>query len=446
MRRGVMTAAAIVAAIAGALALPRAAAGFCGFYVAKADTRLFNRASKVVIARTAPRTVITMANDYQGDLTEFALVIPVPDIPDRADIRIADMADIDHLDAYTAPRVVEYHDSNPCAPIGVARAMATAPVPQRAVADRSVVTIEASYTVGEYDILILSATDSSNLLGWLAREGYRLPAGAGPVLRDYLAAGMKFFVAKVNLAEQAALGFTYLRPLQLSITSPRFMLPIRLGMLNAEGKQELFVFALSRRGRVEVLNHPTRTIPTDITVPALVKRHFGDFYRDLVRTAVDRAGGRVVLMEYAWDMAWCDPCAADPLSVAQLRNLGATWLAAAGDAAAVPQPAPRPVPPPGGFPGGFQGGGQPRDVYVTRLHLVYDDAGFRDDLLFVETENRAPFQGRYVVHNAYTGPMDCGAPAAEYRRMLRGRDAAALANLQALTGWPRIVIDRKQAE
>ena len=33
-----------------------------------------------------------------------------------------------------------------------------------------------------------------------------------------------------------------------------------------------------------------------------------------------------VFLEYAWDMAWCDPCAADPLSTDQLRKLGVFWL------------------------------------------------------------------------------------------------------------------------
>ena len=57
---------------------------------------------------------------------------------------------------------------------------------------------------------------------------------------------MRFFVARVNLKEQAKLGFTYLRPLQVAYESPKFMLPIRLGTVNANGPQELFVFALTR--------------------------------------------------------------------------------------------------------------------------------------------------------------------------------------------------------
>ena len=42
------------------------------------------------------------------------------------------------------------------------------------------VTIEAQYTVGEYDILILSAKQSGGLETWLTENGYRIPAGAGP--------------------------------------------------------------------------------------------------------------------------------------------------------------------------------------------------------------------------------------------------------------------------
>ena len=75
---------------------------------------------------------------------------------------------------------------------------------------------------------------------------------------------MRFFVAKVNLKEQAKLGFTYLRPIQVAYESPKFMLPIRLGTVNANGPQELFVYALTPQGprRDDELPHreaPDRT-------------------------------------------------------------------------------------------------------------------------------------------------------------------------------------------
>ncbi|MGH7255446.1 MAG: DUF2330 domain-containing protein, partial [Nitrospirales bacterium] len=91
-----------------------AADAFCGFYVAKADTKLFNKASSVAIVRHDDKTVITMANDFRGDVKEFAMVIPVPTVLEREQIHIGDKALIEHLDAYSAPRLVEYFDPNPC--------------------------------------------------------------------------------------------------------------------------------------------------------------------------------------------------------------------------------------------------------------------------------------------------------------------------------------------
>ncbi|HEY4588782.1 MAG TPA: DUF2330 domain-containing protein, partial [Thermoanaerobaculia bacterium] len=79
--------AALTAAVLVAAA--RTALGFCGFYVAKADTRLFNQASQVVLARDGDRTVLTMANDFKGDPKEFAIVIPVPTFLQREQIHVA---------------------------------------------------------------------------------------------------------------------------------------------------------------------------------------------------------------------------------------------------------------------------------------------------------------------------------------------------------------------
>src|ERR1700694_3631240 len=87
---------------------------FCGFYVAKGDAKIFNRASQVALVRDGDRTVMTMANDFHGEPRDFAIVIPVPTLITREQIHIANKALIDHLDAYSAPRLVEYFDDDPC--------------------------------------------------------------------------------------------------------------------------------------------------------------------------------------------------------------------------------------------------------------------------------------------------------------------------------------------
>jgi hypothetical protein len=421
----------LAALLVVALAAPTVLA-FCGFFIAKADTKLFNQASQVVLVRHDDKTVLTMANDFRGDLKEFAIVVPVPTVLEKGQIRVSDRALIEHLDAYSAPRLVEYFDDNPCSP----RSAATLPAPQGmtvtrgdAAAERARglgVTIEARYTVGEYDILILSARESSGLQTWLRDNGYRLPAGASSILGSYLKQGMKFFVARVNLAEQARLGFTYLRPLQMAFESPKFMLPIRLGTLNADGHQDLFVYALTRKGRVETTNYRTVRLPTGMELPVYVKEEFPQFYRAMFSHQVEREDMRAVFLEYAWDMGWCDPCAADPLSMQELRKLGVFGLSASGADERLRRR----------LPGGAA------DVFVTRLHVRYDAAHFPEDLVFQETADRGNFQGRYVLRHPWKGEATCEA-AERYHDSLRARVEQEAGALASLTGWPIEEIRRK---
>ena len=403
---------------------------FCGFYVAKADTKLFNRASQVVLVRHDDKTVITMANDFKGDPKEFAIVVPVPVVLEKGQVRVSDRALIEHLDAYSAPRLVEYFDDDPCVPrvVPLPRGAAQSLTASRdAMAERARslgVTIEARYTVGEYDILILSARESGGLETWLRDNGYRLPDRASSVLGSYLKQGMKFFVARVNLKEQARLGYTYLRPLQMAFESPKFMLPIRLGTLNADGYQDLFVYALTRKGRVETTNYRTVRLPTGMELPTYVKEEFPQFYRAMFSHQVEREDMRAVFLEYAWDMGWCDPCAAQPLSPQELRKLGVFWLADGRDRMGR-----------GGFP-------QAPDVFVTRLHVRYDATHFPEDLVFQETADRTTFQGRYLLRHPWKGEARCEA-AERYHESLRGRAEQEAVNLASLTGWPIEDIRRK---
>ena len=65
-------------------------------------------------------------------------------------------------------------------------------------------------------------------------------------------------------------------------------------------------------------------LPSEMDVPVFLKqpREFGRFYKAMFSHQVERRGGEALFLEYAWDMNWCDPCAADPLSNEELRKLG----------------------------------------------------------------------------------------------------------------------------
>src|SRR4051812_40329018 len=179
---------------------------FCGFYVAKADTKLFNKASQVVLVRQGDRTVLTMANDFKGDPKEFAVVIPVPSVLQKEQIHIGEKALLDHLDAYSAPRLVEYFDADPCqmvlydrlaamaAPSGVAGGQGPSAEEEESLG----VDKEARSPVGKTDILILAEHKSSEVEKRVRKTASRLPAGAGEVLTSYVNQNLKFFGAKIN--------------------------------------------------------------------------------------------------------------------------------------------------------------------------------------------------------------------------------------------------------
>ena len=423
-----------------ALSAP-AASAFCGFYVAKADTDLFNDASKVVLVRDDERTVITMASDYRGEVSEFAMVVPVVDIPEREQINVANPGLVDHLDEYTAPRLVEYYDENPCelerrrldrVVLSASPVMEMAEEAEMAPEDLGV-TIEAEYEVGEYDILILSSEESDGLITWLNQENYRIPDGAEEVVGAYLKRGMKFFVAKVNLERHD--GSAMLRPIQVAYEDEDFMLPIRLGTVNADGKQELFVFAITREGRVETTNYKTVKLPSDMDVPIFVKDEFGDFYKAMFEHQTEKENGKAVFMEYAWDMSWCDPCAANPLSRSELRELGVMWLDEGGPGDI--QPMPRP---------GIRPGPQPVDAFVTRLHVRYDGKTFPEDLNFQVTGDRENYQGRYVLRHPWRGDYGQCEAAGEYAETLVSRWDTEAESLAKLTGWELEEIKQKMAD
>jgi hypothetical protein len=408
---------------------------FCGFYVAQADSKLFNQSSKVVLTRDGDQTAITMASDFEGDVKEFAVVVPVPTFIERKQIGVVDPKTIDHLDRYTAPRLVEYHDEDPCHPPLQMASSNAVPAPAAGAAPemsrRSYgVTVEASYDVGEYDVLILSANESDGLVNWLTDNNYRIPKGAQDVLGSYIKQKMRFFVAKVNLDRMKDLGNGYLRPLQVRYQSAKFMLPLRLGTVNAKGPQDLIVYALTKNGRIESTNYRTVKIPSDIDIPLYVKDEFGPFYKALFERAVARENMRAVFVEYAWDMGWCDPCAANPMSNKELVELGARWIGGDDD---------------GAFRTNRVSGNIGANAFVTRLHVRYDANSFPEDIVFMETKDRSNFQGRYVQRHPWQGQSRCDA-AASYRSGLPARFAREAKNLEDLTGWTRSDIEARMAQ
>jgi hypothetical protein len=415
MRTQLATVSALAAFAIGA---PRAEA-FCGFYVGGAGAELFNNATQVVLMRHGTTTVLSMQNNYQGPPEGFAMVIPVPVVVKEDQVKTLERDLFTKIDTLGAPRLVEYWEQDPCYVEPPYDDMDyPSMVMESGGADEGdaeeereyQVKIEAKFSVAEYDIVVLSAKDSTGLDRWLRDHKYEIPKQAEPLLRPYVEAGTKFFVAKVDPKKVKFVnGMATLSPLRVHYDSPEFNLPIRLGLANSGGTQDLIVNILSPTTRYEVANYPNVLIPTNLLVKDAVRERFGEFYAALFDHAIEKVPGAVVT-EYSWDAGSCDPCPGPTLDGNDLATLGADVLSTSY---------------------------QDMNMYgftLTRLHARYGK-DLSDDLVFRAVEpilggrdvpdangqlrtevikganaGTNNFQGRYVILHPWTGVIACDNP------------------------------------
>jgi hypothetical protein len=412
---------ATLASLALTLSIAQSANAFCGFYVSDSGKQLLNNATQVALMREGTRTVLSMQNNYEGPPEKFAMIVPVPVVLQKENVKTLPRELFAKLEELDAPRLVEYWEQDPCRFADEEKKelhKARGAMPQTAAAAREDaslgVKVEAQFSVGEYEIVVLSAESSTGLDTWLRKEKYNIPAGAEPYLKPYVTEGWRFFVAKVDPQKvhfegtQAALS-----PLRFHYDSEQFKLPVRLGLINSGGKQDLIVHILARGKRYEVANYSNVTIPTNLDVEESTKGEFGTFYAGLFDETVKKNPGAVVT-EYSWNASTCDPCPGPALQPGDFATLGADVL---------PQTQPETRGRYNYWDNGFT---------LTRLHTRYDKATLGADLVFraapaivggremytqeSKIEHGAlpspynNFQARYAIRHPWTGAIECENP------------------------------------
>ena len=288
---------------------------FCGAYVGSVDDGpLSNHSSKVILARDGLRTTLTLSNDIQGSASDFALLVPVPSLEEQ-DVRVLDPTVVEAVERYASPRLVSYtcedfyvppRSFNPS--LGCAE-YELMPQSNDVPALNSDVTVEAQFLVGEYEIVVLSAEESEDLMLWLEYEGYGVPDNTADLLQDYIDQGTQFMAAKVSL-EALEDGPLWLNPLQISYESDTIGLPITLGTANSPGEQELTIYALTswEEGQLAIANYPKREVETNDCMLEEGVDFSEHFYGELDQ-AFDNEDGRAGwVFEYGWAPYHCDPC------------------------------------------------------------------------------------------------------------------------------------------
>jgi hypothetical protein len=385
----------------------------CGGFMASRMTpgqtsapELRSDGSKVALLRDGLHTVVSLSMRYRGPPNDFALVVPVPVVLQKESVRTLHAGTFERLDAMSRPELVEQWEKDPCwteyvdlgppsNSEGGTGTRARGEEGSSGGAAVSAVKIEAAFSVDEYDVVILGASDSVSLERWLIDAGYALPPGIEPFLRPYVAAGSKFFVAKVDARKiELSWGRAVLSPIRFEYDSETFSLPIRLGLANVDGEQDLTVYVLGRGTRYEAANYENTTIPTNLRLVEGAKGRFAGFYEKLFVDTIAKHPKSFVT-EYAMAVDACVECEA------MLKDLGAADAASS-------------------------------TLVLSRLHTRYG-AAFAQDLVLRtappieggaepydsgELPNAAGrpapanrFRGRYFVRHPWLDAVDCSSPS-----------------------------------
>lgn len=362
---------------------PSAAWAFCGLYVTEPGKTIHNQGSAVILAHTDGRTTITVAADFTGDVTDFGMLIPIPTTLQEGDVTVVSPDLFGFLDAYTTPKLVSYtcddmqavrHDV-PSVSIGcgVEYEMNSNPLPRD-----DTVEVESRFTVGEYEIAVLSAEQGSDLTAWLTANGFAAPQDDRGIVQTYLDNGTHFLAARVVL-EALPEGQAWLSPLRFSYAAPILALPIRIGTINAEGAQDLTVYTITSAedGPTRITNYP-EVAPADECLwrPDAANEPLDTFYQRQIAQALGGQAGWWT--EYSIEtvgVANCDPCTGPaPLYIQDLPQYG--WDGALATTTA----------------NGTAGGAR-----LTRLHVRYTPEQAVEDLRFDTRGPGLPLeQIRYV--------------------------------------------------
>lgn len=305
------------------------------------------------VARTAivhqnGRITFTVSINPEGQAQDFALVLPVPALLAESDIAVLDGEVFGRLEGYTS--LLTMQDAG-CVPAGDS-AEADDGGAGGGSGGGEGVTVEAEYLVGDYQIAILSATESSGLFSWLDTNGYNLAEATVPVLEDYIDEGMFFMTARVAEGATLADG-SPLPPLQVGYDAEVFSIPIRLAAQNSPGEQDMLIYAITEQGdlggRVGVSNYSELTIPDKCIWGDPATDDFLEFYESQFRPAWADAGFAGWATEWAGSFGSCSPCSGVQLTQEDIEALG--------------------------FDGALE------DHFLTRIHMRYTPETATQDLM-----------------------------------------------------------------
>jgi len=322
------------------------ALAFPGLCLGKDGAQRRIDAAEVVVMRHEDVSVVTVAASYEGPLTPFALVLPVPPDVTLDQVRTVKRGMLARLSEVSAPRLHPFYEQDPC---DATRTEQRWEEHVRAsgrgfLAHAGVPELDPNYSVsseiaesiapvfkgaeGEFRFTKLSPKTPEALERSL--RGYALSESARTALARYLAQGQAFLLAEVatERVEISGNGRVQLGGIRYFTRSPLPPIASTLGLENSPGVQDLLVFVLDRAHRYRTKNYDNRFLPSNLPVNGPARESFPRLYAALFDAAAARSP-QAFLTEFAWSSRGCgQPCADAPLGLDELLTLGGDVLEA----------------------------------------------------------------------------------------------------------------------
>ena len=329
--------------LALSVALPKRADAFPGFFVGKKAEVGTEHATHIAIVMKDDTSIVSVMPDYDGGLDPFAIVMPVPDDVTLDHLKTLKREFLDRLEMMTAPRFMEFWEMDPCDPGPLEQEWERSKLAssdtdflgggvkiggEKAVPKEMLLNVEPEFKDGEYKYNILPKEQAADLAGFLKGRGYLLSDKEAAAVKPYVDEGMSLLVAEVDPKRIELVGGerAQLSPIRFWTKSKYVKIPSKLGLLNAEKYQDLFVYVLHPDQRFEVKNYPNLFPPTNISVDFVVKERMGEFYTAL-HDMIQKQDPKAFLDEYAWASEGCgQPCQNEPLLPNELLSLGGDVL------------------------------------------------------------------------------------------------------------------------
>jgi hypothetical protein len=328
------------------LSLPGTARAFPGLCAGKDVERRTIDAAEVVVMRYREISVVTVAASYQGPLTPFALVLPIPADVTLDRVRTVKRGMLSRLAEVSAPRFHPFFEQDPCDASRTeqrweehVRARGRGFLVQPGVPD-----LDPNYSVSneiaesiapifkgveaEFRFRRLFSKKAGEVEQQLRDTGYTFSESARAALMRYVTAGQALLLAEVatDRVEIAGDGRIELGGIRYFTRSPLPPLASTLGLENSAGVQDLLVYVLDRSQRFRTANYDNRFVPTNLVVKERAAERFPRLYAALFDAVAERAPPAFVT-EFAWPTRGCgQPCADAPLGIDELLTLGGDVL------------------------------------------------------------------------------------------------------------------------